>query len=121
MAASITAQAGTLPRAGRPVRLELMAVNGPISSTLGKLSPVWRRELGFFLLLTGFGLLVQPFLIYLAGVLTLGPYEGGLLAFLGALMAAVFTAKPSAWLLVIGPYLLFTAVRFLTRPFRRRD
>jgi hypothetical protein len=42
----------------------------------------------------------MPFLIYLAGVLTLGPYEGGLL--------------------VIGPYLLFSAVRFLTRPFRRQ-
>ena len=42
----------------------------------------------------GFGLLVMPFLIYLAGVLTLGPYEGGLLAFLGSLLAAFFTAKP---------------------------
>ena len=90
------------------------------SKYLNRLTPFWRRELGFFASFFGFGLLVMPFLIYLAGVLTLGPYEGGLLAFLGSLMGAVFTAKPSAWLLVIGPYLLFTAVRLLTRPFRRQ-
>jgi len=97
-----------------------MAASGPISKFLQGLPPFWRRELGFFALLFGFGLLVLPFLIYLAGFLTLGPYEGGLLAFLSSLMAAIFTAKPSAWLLVIGPYVLFTAVRFLTRPFRNR-
>ena len=91
-----------------------------ISKYLSRLSPFWRRELGFFALFFGFGLLVLPFLIYLAGVLTLGPYEGGLLTFLGSLMAAVFTAKPSAWLLVIVPYLMFMVIRFLTRPFRRQ-
>ena len=97
-----------------------MEPSGFFSKYLNRLSPFWRRELGFFALLFGLGLLVMPFLIYLAGVLTLGPYEGGLLTFLGALMGAVFTAKPSAWLLVIGPYLLFTAIRWLTRPFRRQ-
>lgn len=97
-----------------------MAASGLIAKYLGRLPPFWRRELGFFALLLGFGLLVLPFLIYLAGVLTLGPYEGGLLAFLGSLMGAVGTAKPSAWLLVIGPYLMFTVIRLLTRPFRRR-
>jgi hypothetical protein len=97
-----------------------MAASGFFSKYLNRLTPFWRRELGFFGLLFGFGLLVMPFLIYLAGVLTLGPYQGGLLTFLGALMGAVFTAKPSAWLLVIGPYLLFTAIRWLTRPFRHQ-
>lgn len=97
-----------------------MAGTGLIAKYLNKLSPFWRRELGIFALLFGFGLLVMPFLIYLAGVLTLGPYEGGLLTFLGSLVGAVFTAKPSAWLLVIAPYLLFTAIRLLTRPFRRQ-
>src|SRR5688572_17590494 len=83
------------------------------------LSPAWQRELRIGALWLGFGLLVMPFLIYLAGVLTLGPYDAGLLAFLGALLAAFFTAKPTAWLLVLGPYLLFTAIRPLTRPLRR--
>ncbi len=98
----------------------LMAVRGPLAKIVRNLSPFWRRELGFVGLLLGFGLLLMPFLIYLAGVLTLGPYEGGLLAFLGSLMGAVLTARPSAWLLVAGPYLLFTAIRLLTRPLRRR-
>ena len=98
-----------------------MAGRGPLPKFLRDLSPFWRRETGFFAFFLGFGLLVMPFLIYLAGVLTLGPYEGGLLAFLGSLMRSVMTAAPSAWLLVAGPYLLFTAVRLLTRPMRRRS
>ena len=96
-----------------------MAFQNPLDRWFPKLPAFWRRELGFLALLLGFGLLVMPFLIYLAGVLTLGPYEGGLLAFLGSLLLAFFTATPSAWLLVAGPYLMFTAVRLLTRPLRR--
>lgn len=80
----------------------------------------WRRELRFAAPLVGFGLLVMPFLIYLAGKLTLGPYEGGLPAFLGSLYLALLRFAPTAWLLVAGPYLLFTSVRLLTRPLRRR-
>jgi hypothetical protein len=79
-----------------------------------------RRELRYFGLITVFGLIVLPFLVYLAGVLTLGPYEGGLLAFLGSLYGAFFTLKASAWLLLLGPYLLFWILRLLTRPIRRR-
>lgn len=97
-----------------------MSASSSIAKYWKGLSPFWRRELRYFALLFGFGLLVMPFLIYLAGVLTLGPYDGGLLTFLGSLLGAVFTARPSAWLLVIGPYLLFTAIRLLTRPIRRQ-
>jgi hypothetical protein len=96
-----------------------MAWHDAIRNWYAGLTPVWRRELRIAGLWLAFGLLVMPFLIYLAGVLTLGPYDGGLLAFLGSLLAAFFTLKPTAWLLVLGPYLLFTAVRFLTRPLRR--
>lgn len=78
------------------------------------------RELRYFLLLAGFGLVVMPPMIYLAGVLTLGPYEGGLPAFLKSLYGAFVTLQPSAWLLLLGPYPLFWALRLLTRPFRRR-
>ena len=96
-----------------------MASIEPLRRWYAGLTPAWRRELRLLALWSAFGLVVMPFLIYLAGVLTLGPYEGGLLAFLGSLLAAFFTLKPTAWLLVLGPYLLFTAVRFLTRPLRR--
>jgi hypothetical protein len=77
------------------------------------------RELRYFLMLAGFGVVVLPFLVYLAGVLTLGPYEGGLTSFLWALYRAFFTLEPSAWLLLLGPYLLFWPLRLLTRPLRR--
>lgn len=96
-----------------------MAWHDPIRRWYAGLSPAWRRELRIAALWFGFGLLVMPFLIYLAGVLTLEPYEGGLLAFLASLLAAFFTLKLSAWLLIFGPYLLFTALRLLTRPLRR--
>lgn len=98
-----------------------MAAPGAIADWYRGLTPTWRREFRFAAWLGGFGLLVMPFLIYLAGVLTLGPYEGGLLAFLASLYVAFFTATPTAWLLVAGPYLLFAAIRFLTRPLRRQD
>jgi hypothetical protein len=91
----------------------------PVRRWYTGLTPTWQRELRFLAVWFGFGLLAMPFLIYLAGVLTLGPYDGGLLAFLGSLLAAFFTLKLTAWLLVFGPYLLFTAVRLLTRPLRR--
>lgn len=78
------------------------------------------RELRYFLLIAGFGLLVLPFLVYLAGVLTLGPYEAGLLSFLASLFRSFFTLQPTAWVLLLGPYLLFWVVRLMTRPLRRR-
>jgi hypothetical protein len=77
-----------------------------------------RRELIYLAWIAGFGLLVLPFLVYLAGILTLGPYEGGLLSFLGSLYLAFFTLQPSAWVLLLGPYVLFWIVRLLTRPLR---
>jgi hypothetical protein len=97
-----------------------MAWENPVLKWYAGLSPFWRRELRIAGLLFGFGLIVMPFLIYLAGVLTLGPYEGGLTSFFGALFGAFFTLKLTAWLLVAGPYLLLMAVRFLTRPMRRQ-
>jgi hypothetical protein len=117
---SIAVRSCGLPPQGRRLRLTTMAWNDLFIRWYQGLSPGWRRELRIAALWFGFGLLVMPFLIYLAGVLTLGPYEGGLLSFLGSLLVAFFTATPTAWLLVAGPYLLFTAVRFLTRPLRRQ-
>lgn len=73
----------------------------------------------YLAVLAGFGLLVMPLLIYLAGVLTLGPYEGGLLAFLGSLYKAFFTLEGGAWALLLGPYVLFMVLRLLLAPLRR--
>lgn len=79
-----------------------------------------QRELRYFLWLAGFGLLVLPLAIYMAGVMTLGPYAGGLPSFLGALYKSFFTLTPSAWLLLLGPYVGFMALRYASRPLRKR-
>ncbi len=85
-----------------------------------RLNAPMKRELRLLGILAGFGLVLLPWLVYYAGVLTLGPYDGGLWAFLKSLYAAFFTLRPSAWALLLGPYLLFQAVRLLSRPLRRR-
>ena len=80
-----------------------------------------RRELIYLGIAAGFGILVLPFLVYLAGAATLGPYDGGMLRFLGKLYGDFFTLSPAAIALLFGPYALFQAVRLLTRPMRRTE
>jgi hypothetical protein len=63
-----------------------------------------RRELRRLLVGFGGGLLFVPLLVYIAGALTLGPYEGGLFAFLGHLYKDLVTGAPGALLLVLSPY-----------------
>ncbi len=79
-----------------------------------------KRELIYFGIAAGLGIVVLPFAVYIAGATTLGPYEGGLVRFLGKLYGDFLTLTPAALLLMLGPYLLFLAVRLLTRPFRYR-
>jgi hypothetical protein len=79
-----------------------------------------RRELRYFAIVGGFGVIALPFFVYLAGALTLGPYEGGLLSFLGKLYGDLLRLSPAAIALLFGPYLLFQGLRLLTRPLRQR-
>ncbi len=78
-----------------------------------------RRELRLFAIVGGLGILLLPPLVYLAGSLTLGPYEGGLPAFLGKLYGDLLHLSPAALALLLGPYVMFQAARLLTRPLRR--
>jgi hypothetical protein len=80
----------------------------------------YRRELLYLAVIGGFGVLILPFLVYLAGAATLGPYEGGLPSFLGKLYGDFVRLSPAAAALLLGPYLLFQGLRLLTRPLRRR-
>jgi hypothetical protein len=79
-----------------------------------------RRELLLFGAFGGFGLVVLPFLVYIAGAASLGPYAGGLATFLGKLYGDLIRLTPSALGLLLGPYVIFQGVRVLTRPLRRR-
>ncbi|MFO0451299.1 MAG: hypothetical protein ACK52I_22035 [Pseudomonadota bacterium] len=78
------------------------------------------RELRYLGLVLGASLLLMPLLVYLAGALTLGPYEDGLAGFLATLYGDFVRLVPAAWALLVGPYLLFWALRLTTRPWRRR-
>jgi hypothetical protein len=91
----------------------------PVSGSAARRSR-YRRELLYLAVIGGFGVLILPFLIYLAGAATLGPYEGGLPSFLGKLYGDFVRLSPAAAALLLGPYLLFQGLRLLTRPLRRR-
>ena len=60
------------------------------------------------------GLIVLPFLIYLAGSITLGPYEGGGLGkYLLDFLKGLVRPHLAYWLIVFGPYLLIALGRGL--------
>lgn len=68
----------------------------------------------------GFGLIGLPVLVYTIGALTLGTGETGFWSFIKTLYQSLLRLQPSAWALVLGPYLLVTVLRFTSRPLRRR-
>lgn len=69
--------------------------------------------------LVGFGVCVLPFLIYFIGQLTLGPSETGLTGFLKTLYTSFLTLQPSAWALLLGPYLVYVLLRLVRLSLRR--
>lgn len=82
----------------------------------------WLRREGLILAAAGgFGLLLFPALVYLVGQLLLGEYrpDGGMGRFYADLFAALGSAGPWAWLLVLGPWLLVQVLRVLVAPLRR--
>jgi len=81
-------------------------------------SHAWGRELRIAVGALLFGVLVLPFLVYAGGAATLGPYEGGLMPFLGKLYGDIAHGAPGALGLVVGPYVLLQLLRLTTRPLR---
>ncbi len=78
------------------------------------------RELWLAGTAVAFGLLVLPLLIYLAGSISLGPYESGSL-WLYQLDFLKGLVRPhlAYWLIVAGPYLLILLLRGLLALRRR--
>jgi sterol desaturase/sphingolipid hydroxylase (fatty acid hydroxylase superfamily) len=64
------------------------------------------------------GFIVLPLLIYMVGILLLGPYAGGksLWVFLGEFYNNLLRAVPRTWFIVLSPYLAFWVVRLSFRP-----
>jgi hypothetical protein len=86
-----------------------------------KQSILGNRELRRALALIAFGLVVLPLLVYAVGAVTLGTAGSGLWEYLKVLYGSLLQLRPSAWALVLGPYLLLTLLRFTSRPLRRRS
>ncbi len=73
-----------------------------------------RRELVILAVALGFGVLVVPPLLWLAGSRGLGPYAGG---GMGALVESFFRGLAGAslafWIVALAPYLITLVVRAL--------
>ena len=89
-----------------------MGLNGNFSR-IG-LTGTWSRELTFAVVGLVCGAAVLPALIYYAGLVTLGRYEG---ASLGHIYAILFEglkqASVASWTVLLGPYALFLLFRGL--------
>ena len=121
----------TMPHApssvGSPVNQSSAAEHDASSSGESFLqrNPRLRRELLIFAWALGAGLIVMPMLIYVVGLLTLGPYaSGGWWTLLVDVYKGLFRGWWAAWGVVLGPlaliYLLRGA-RFLYRRYLRSD
>jgi hypothetical protein len=73
-----------------------------------------RRNLLLLALALAFGLLVLPWLIWIAGSAALGPYAGGnVLHFIGDFFVALAHGELVFWLIVLGPPLFLILARLL--------
>ena len=73
-----------------------------------------RRNLLAVAIALAFGLLVLPWLIWMAGSVALGPYAGGnALHFIGDFFAGLAHGELAFWLIVLGPPLFLILARLL--------
>jgi len=91
-------------------------VNHPEGPPVAGERPLLRRVRREALLASGlifFGVFVLPALIFGVGVRILGPYPGGagLGAFYGDFLRNLASMSGRAWFIVLGPFLILTAVR----------
>jgi hypothetical protein len=81
--------------------------------TLGALDRP-QRELALALLGLLLGLVLMPLLVWVAGVIALGPYaNGGFGALFGDFLRGLAEGSFACWLVLAGPYLVLTLVRLL--------
>jgi hypothetical protein len=79
-----------------------------------------QRQLLWAVALLLLGLIVVPLLIYVAGVNTLGRYEGaGLWHLYATLYKSLASGAPASWIVVLGPNLLLWLAQGLRFWWRR--
>ncbi len=79
----------------------------------------WRRESLVALATLACGALLLPVLIFYAGAMLLGRYEGATVGHLfGSIFAGLRQGSVASWLVVLGPYVLYLAFRALQAAWR---
>jgi hypothetical protein len=80
-----------------------------------------RRDLLALALAVVFGLIVLPWLIWIAGIVILGPYAGGSIwRFIGDFFAALAHGDLAFWLIVLGPAAFLVVARLMWVALRAR-
>jgi hypothetical protein len=77
-----------------------------------------RTELIYAAIGIGSGLIALPFLIYLVGILLIGPYAGGrgLGAFLAQYYGNLLSGELRTWFIALSPYIAIWVIRLGFRP-----
>ena len=91
-------------------------------ATAAPRGPNWRREAVIAITAIGFGLLVQPFVIYFLGQQLMGDYDGdgGAMALADAIWLDLLAIQLPAWVLVLWPCIAVQLIRLVRRVWRRR-
>lgn len=96
------------------------ATTDPASESFLQRSPRLRRELLILAWALGTGFVVMPILIYVVGLLTLGPYaSGGWWMLFVDLYKGLFRGWWAAWAVVLGPLALVYLIRGARGLYRR--
>ena len=82
----------------------------------------WRRELVIAALSFGFGFLVLPFAIYWVGKQVVGEYapDAGVFTLAEQIWFDFLRLVPTAWILVLSPYVVLQLTRLVRRAWRAR-
>jgi hypothetical protein len=89
-----------------------------ITPRLG-LNRAWARELVWAVIALGLGFGLMPLLIFAAGSMTLGRYEGAAASKLySSVFAGLSTGSAASWVVVLGPYGLYLLFKVLLNAWR---
>lgn len=83
----------------------------------------WKRELTLAAAMLAFGLFILPLAIYLVGRQVIGEYDAdaGVLALAEHIWTDFLSLRPTAWILVLGPYVVVQLLRYVRRVWRPKE
>jgi len=83
----------------------------------------WKRELTIAASMLAFGLFILPLAIYLVGTKVVGEYgpDSGLLDLAEHIWTDFLSLRATAWILVLGPYVVVQLLRYVRRVWRPKQ